>query len=217
MFEVKQVIEGKIFIHHQRDEMLTVFHRYELPRQYFECFINAQNFTGHFVNVHCQPADEVRVVYIQKNGQNKIIAMWNHTQQVLHLYPSTIIFSRWSWMHRVIPNLIKTIAISLILLTGFFFLVSASFERAVRDATLFSFWGLLLASILVGLPMLIFYRHRQAQTQELLHLLFPLSSAHLLDMEKLNPPSRIYPLAKPVESLTNTSISSPDNIRKLYK
>lgn len=119
-------------------------------------------------------------------------------------------------MHRVIPNLIKTIAISLILLTGFFFLVSASFERAVRDATLFSFWGLLLASILVGLPMLIFYRHRQAQTQELLHL-FPLSSAHLLDMEKLNPPSRIYPLAKPVESLTNTSISSPDNIRKLYK
>ena len=113
-------------------------------------------------------------------------------------------------------NLIKTIAISLILLTGFFFLVSASFERAVRDATLFSFWGLLLASILVGLPMLIFYRHRQAQTQELLHL-FPLSSAHLLDMEKLNPPSRIYPLAKPVESLTNTSISSPDNIRKLYK
>lgn len=49
MFEVKQVIEGKIFIHHRRDEMLTVFHRHEVPAQYFEYFINAQNFTGHFV------------------------------------------------------------------------------------------------------------------------------------------------------------------------
>jgi len=216
MFEVKQVIEGKIFIHHRCDEMLTVFHRYELPAQYFECFINAQNFTGHFVEIHAQPADEVRVVYIQKNDQNKIIAMLNHTQQVLHLYPQAVIFSRWSWMHRVIPNLIKIIIVSLILLTGLFFLVSASFERSVQDATLFSFGGLLFALILIGLPMLIFYRHRQAQTQELLHL-FPLSSAHLLDMEKLNPPSRIYPLAKPVESLTNTPISSPDNNRKLYK
>src|SRR5690606_12689802 len=112
MFEVKQVIEGKIFIHHRCDEMLTVFHRYELPAQYFECFINAQNFTGHFVEIHAQPADEVRVVYIQKNDQNKIIAMLNHTQQVLHLYPQAVIFSRWSWMHRVIPNLIKIIIIS---------------------------------------------------------------------------------------------------------
>jgi len=57
MFEVKQVIEGKIFIHHRRDEMLTVFHRHEVPAQYFECFINAQNFTGHFVEIHAQPAD----------------------------------------------------------------------------------------------------------------------------------------------------------------
>jgi len=216
MFEVKQVIEGKIFIHHRRDEMLTVFHRHEVPAQYFECFINAQNFTGHFVEVHVQPADQVRVIYIQKNGQNKIIAMLNHTQQVLHLHPSAIIFSRWSWMHRVIPNLIKIIALSLILLTGFFFLVTASFERAAQDATLFSFRGLLLASILVGLPMFAFYSYRRAQTRKLLHL-FALSPEHLLDMEKLNPPSRIYPLAKPVELLTNTSISNPDNIRKLYK
>ena len=142
--------------------------------------------------------------------------MLNHTQQVLHLHPSAIIFSRWSWMHRVIPNLIKIIGVSLILLTGFFFLVSASFERAVQDATLFSFWGLLLTLIFAGLPMLAFYAYRQAQTRKLLHL-FALSPQHLLDMEKLNPPSRIYPLAKPVELLTNTSISSPDNIKKLYK
>lgn len=119
-------------------------------------------------------------------------------------------------MHRVIPNLIKIIGVSLILLTGFFFLVSASFERAVQDAILFSFWGLLLTLIFAGLPMLAFYAYRQAQTRKLLHL-FALSPQHLLDMEKLNPPSRIYPLAKPVELLTNTSISSPDNIKKLYK
>jgi len=65
-------------------------------------------------------------------------------------------------MHRVIPNLIKIIGVSLILLTGFFFLVSASFERAVQDTTLFSFWGLLLTLIFAGLPMLAFYAYRQA-------------------------------------------------------
>ena len=37
MFEVKQMIEGKIFIHHRRDEMLTLFHRHEVLGQYFKC------------------------------------------------------------------------------------------------------------------------------------------------------------------------------------
>lgn len=62
MFEPKQIIEGKIFIHHRRDEMLAIFNQYELPGCYFECFINAQNFIGHFVEVVAEPADHVRVI-----------------------------------------------------------------------------------------------------------------------------------------------------------
>lgn len=107
MFEVKQVIEGKIFIHHRRDEMLTVFHRHEVPAQYFECFINAQNFTEHFVEIHAQPADQVRVVYIKKNSIHQIIALLNQSQYVLHLHPLTLILGKWSFRHRVLPNTLK--------------------------------------------------------------------------------------------------------------
>jgi hypothetical protein len=88
MFEPKQIIEGKIFIHYRRDEMLAIFSQYELPGCYFECLINAQNFTGHFVEVVAEPADHVRVIYIQKHGKNKIIALYNQTQQVIHLHPN---------------------------------------------------------------------------------------------------------------------------------
>lgn len=110
MFAAKQVIEGKIFIHHRRDKMLTVFHRHEVPAQYFECFINAQNFTGHFVEIHAQPADQVRVVYIKKNSTHQIIAMLNQSQYVLHLHPLTLILGKWSFRHRVLPNTLKIFA-----------------------------------------------------------------------------------------------------------
>ncbi|WP_165541276.1 hypothetical protein [Acinetobacter sp. ANC 4862] len=93
MFEPKQVIEGKIFIHQRRDELLHVASKRYLPGCYFECFIGAKNFTGHFVEVHCQPADEVHVIYMQKNSKNKIIALFNQTQQVIHLHPMNLIFS----------------------------------------------------------------------------------------------------------------------------
>src|SRR5690606_3502788 len=73
---------------------------------------------------------------IQKNGQTKTIAMLNHTHQVLYLHLTIIIFSRWIWLYRVIPSLLKIIAVSLMLLSGFFFLVTASFELAVHDTTL---------------------------------------------------------------------------------
>ena len=56
MFESKQLIEGKIFIHQRRDEPLP-YSRYSFPACYFECFINAQNFAGHFIEVHAEPAD----------------------------------------------------------------------------------------------------------------------------------------------------------------
>jgi len=56
MFESKQLIEGKIFIHQRRDEPLQ-YSRYSFPACYFECFINAQNFAGHFIEVHTEPAD----------------------------------------------------------------------------------------------------------------------------------------------------------------
>lgn len=55
MFEPKQIIEGKIFIHYRRHEMLAIFSQYELPGCYFEYLINTQNFTGHFVEVVADP------------------------------------------------------------------------------------------------------------------------------------------------------------------
>ena len=81
MFELKKVIEGKIFIHQRRDESLQYSHS-SLPACYFECFIHAQNFTDHFIEVHAEPADLVRVIYIKKKDVNKIIAMLNQTQQI---------------------------------------------------------------------------------------------------------------------------------------
>lgn len=154
MFEVKQVIEGKIFIHHRRDEMLTVFHRHEVPAQYFECFINAQNFTGHFVEIHAQPADQVRVVYIKKNSTHQIIAMLNQSQYVLHLHPLTLILGKWSFRHRVLPNTLKIFA-GLFALLFILFFSYRLFSRSVpahhhlaRLHSIHSFWATVIFAVL---------------------------------------------------------------------
>ena len=106
MFESKQLIEGKIFIHQRRDEPLP-YSRYSFPACYFECFINAQNFAGHFIEVHAEPADLVRAIYFENNGKNQIIAMLNQTQQIVHLHPQNLIFGYWSFKHRVLPNALQ--------------------------------------------------------------------------------------------------------------
>jgi len=135
MFESQQVIEGEIFIHYRRQEMLSIFNRHELPAVYFECFIETQNFYGHFVDVHAVSSDWVRAIYIQKKGQNKIIALFNHTQNVVHLHPNHMIFSRWSIIHKGIPNMIYVFGLSVVLLLLFF-----SFERTDRCPSICRIW-----------------------------------------------------------------------------
>lgn len=164
MCAVKLVSEGKIFIHHQRDEMLTVFHRYELPGQYFECFINAQNFTGHFVEIHAQPADQVRVVYIEKNGTHQIIAMLNQSQHVMHLHPLTLIWGKWSFIHRVLPNALKIFAGLFALLFILFSATAFSADQfqlitILRDCIQFTVFGLLLFLLCFVLPFVLPYAY----------------------------------------------------------
>lgn len=199
MFEPKQIIGGKIFIHYRRDEMLAIFSQYELPGCYFECLINTQNFTGHFVEVVAEPADHIRVIYIQKHGKNKIIALYNQTQQVIHLHPKQIIFSRWSLLHKGIPNLIYVFCFSIILLFLFFALVAVSnhqfhFFTVFLDALQFSGFGLLLWIFGFICPFVIpFYAFKRIHSLKLLYQL-QLNDKQILHMEKLNPQNRIYHL-----------------------
>ena len=198
MFEPKQIIEGKIFIHHRRDEPL-LYSRISLPACYFECFINAQNFSGHFIEVHAKPADQVRIIYIQKNDQNKIIAMLNQTQQIVHLHPQHLIFGFWSLKHRVLSNMLQLLGFVFALLFIFFSLAAFSvghfqLSNVILDALMLCLIGLGLFTIGFVLPFAIPYLCWQRyQTMKLLRLL-DLSPEQILKMEKLNPQSRIYHL-----------------------
>ncbi len=217
MFESKYIIEGKIFIHHRRDALLTVFHRYELPAIYFECFMNAQNFNGHFVEVHAEPSDWVRAIYIEKHGKNKIIAFYNLTQQVIHLHPREMIFGHWSMLHRVLPIFIQIFATSLILLFLLFSFVRPpaepiQFLHILYDAVKFSLSGIGLFVIGFVLPFVFpCFLFRRSQTLDLLHLL-NLSNEQILAMEKRAPQSRIYTL----QHLQPQKMTTISNI-KTYK
>lgn len=199
MFEPKQIIEGEIFVHHQRDEMLMIHSRYELPALYFECFIHGQNFHGHFVDVIAEPADHVRIIYIHKHGKNKIIALYNQTLQVVHLHPKHIIFSRWSLLHKGLTNLIYVFCLSVILRFVFFTPVAVSnhqfhFFTVLLDALQFAGFGLLLWIFGFICPFVVpFFAFKSIQSLKLLHQL-ELNDKQILYMEKLNPQNRIYDL-----------------------
>lgn len=198
MFEPKQMLEGKIFIHQRWDKPLQ-YSRNSFPACYFECFINAKNFSGHFIEVHAEPADQVRVIYIQKNGQNKIIAMFNQTRQIVHLHPQNLIFSVWSLKYRILPNALKLFGFLFALLTLFFFLAAFSvghvqLGNVILDAFMLCLMGLGLFTVGFVLPFAVPYLYWQRnQTMKLLGWL-DLSSEQILEMEKLNPQSRIYDL-----------------------
>ncbi|MCO8072247.1 hypothetical protein NI470_01435 [Acinetobacter lwoffii] len=197
MFAAKQVIEGKIFIHHRRDKMLTVFHRHEVPAQYFECFINAQNFTGHFVEIHAQPADQVRVVYIKKNSTHQIIAMLNQSQYVLHLHPLTLILGKWSFRHRVLPNTLKIFAGLFALLFILFSATAFSADQfqlttILRDCIQFTVFGLLLFLLCFVLPFVLPYAYfLHVRTLRLLKML-NINTEQVAQIEKLKSQSGIY-------------------------
>ena len=199
MFQPKQVIEGKIFIHQRRDELLHVASKRYLPGCYFECFIGAKNFTGHFVEVHCQPADEVRVIYMQKNSKNKIIALFNQTQQVIHLHPMNLIFSTWSLQHRLLPNILKLLSLLFILIFGLFALAAFSVDqfllnKVISDTLIFTLIGFVLFTVGFVLPIGLPYMHiRLYRTLKLLKML-DLTMDQILRMEKMNPQNGIYHL-----------------------
>lgn len=198
MSEPKQVIEGKIFIHQRRDEPLQ-YSRSSLPACYFECFIHAQNFTGHFLEVHAEPADSVRIIYIEKNGVNKIIAMLNQTQQIVHLHPQNVIFGYWSLKHRVLSNALQLFGFVFALLTFFFSLAAFSVDhfhlgKVMLDALMLCLMGLGLFTIGFALPFALLYLCWQHyQTMKLLRSL-DLNPEQILEMEKQNPQNRIYHL-----------------------
>ncbi len=75
MFEVKQVIEGKIFIHHRRDEMLSVFHQHEVPRDIQNVLSMLKILPDILSKTMLNQQIRVWVVYIKKNSTHQIIAM----------------------------------------------------------------------------------------------------------------------------------------------
>ncbi|WP_407307018.1 hypothetical protein [Acinetobacter sp.] len=190
MFEPKHMIEGKIFIHQRRDELLHIVHTLYRPGCCFECFMGSQNFVGHFIELHCEPADLVRVIYIKQHNKNKIIAMLNQTQQILHLHPLNIVFSRWSYIHYVLPNLLQVFGFCFGLLFAFFTLAAVSLEQfqlstVFIDTVQFCGAGLLLFTLFFVLPIALPYLYFQRnQTLKILSLL-DLDTRRILKIEKL--------------------------------
>ena len=50
MQSIMHVLEGKIFVHHRRNEILKIIRGGYEYGCYFECFIGAKNFIGHFMS-----------------------------------------------------------------------------------------------------------------------------------------------------------------------
>ncbi|MCL6249076.1 hypothetical protein M5F00_14550 [Acinetobacter sp. ANC 4945] len=99
-------IQGKIYIHSRQPSKLSWGLQKPIESVYFQCFIQSQLFSGNFCAVHCQPADQIRAIYIEKNQQKTIVGLCNCTQQILHLHPRRLMFSHIS-MPRLFSNFLQ--------------------------------------------------------------------------------------------------------------
>ena len=112
-------IQGKIYIHSIQPSKLSWGLHRPIESVYFQCFIQSQLFSGNFCAVHCQPADQIRAIYIEKNQQQKIVGLYNCTQQILHLHPRRLMFSHIS-IPRLFSNFLQLSGFLLIFLLCIF-------------------------------------------------------------------------------------------------
>ncbi|OOV79564.1 hypothetical protein [Acinetobacter sp. ANC 5600] len=125
----------------------------------FQYFIQSQLFSGNFCAVHCQPADQIRAIYIEKNQQQKIVGLYNCTQQILHLHPRRLMFPHIS-MPRLFSNVLQLSGFLLIFLLCIFSLSSwfnSSFHplSVTTDALYFTaVLGLILILCICTVPLL---------------------------------------------------------------
>ena len=92
-----EYIEGKIFIHSRYSGTINWGLHQPVDSIAFNCFIQNQNFNGNFCGLHCNPADQIRAIYIEVNQKKIIIGLYNTTQRILHLHPKRKIYPRLSW------------------------------------------------------------------------------------------------------------------------
>lgn len=123
-------IQGKIYIHSRQPSELSWGLQKPIESVYFQCFIQNQLFSGNFCAVHCQPADLIRAIYIEKNQQQKIVGLYNCTQQILLLHPRRLMFSHIS-MPRLFSNFLQLIGFLLIFYCAF----SASVHGSIHHFT----------------------------------------------------------------------------------
>ncbi|MEN8992633.1 hypothetical protein [Acinetobacter cumulans] len=118
---------------------------------YFQCFIQRQLFSGNFCAVHCQPADQIRAIYIEKNQQQKIVGLYNCTQQILHLHPRRLMFSHIS-IPRLFSNFLQLTDFLLIFLLCIFSIgawLNSSFHLLSVAADALYFTAILISLILI--------------------------------------------------------------------
>ncbi|WP_180128752.1 MULTISPECIES: hypothetical protein [unclassified Acinetobacter] len=145
-------IQGKIYIHSRQPSELSWGLQKPIESVYFQCFIQNQLFSGNFCAVHYQPADLIRAIYIEKNQQQKIVGLYNCTQQILHLHPRRLMFSHIS-IPRFFRNFLQLTGFLLIFLLCIFSIgawLNSSFHllSVATDALYFT-------AILIGLILIL--------------------------------------------------------------
>ncbi|WP_180023944.1 hypothetical protein [Acinetobacter sp. YH1901134] len=144
-------IQGKIYIHSRQPSELSWRLQKPIESINFQYFIQSQLFSGNFCAVHCQPADQIRAIYIEKNQQQKIVGLYNCTQQILHLHPRRLMFPHIS-MPRLFSNVLQLSGFLLIFLLCIFSLSSwlnSSFHLLSVAADALYFTAILVGLILI--------------------------------------------------------------------
>ncbi|WP_374666924.1 hypothetical protein [Acinetobacter sp.] len=147
-------IQGKIFIHSRRSSSLSWGLQKPADSIYFECFIQNQKFNGNFCGLHCHPADQIRALYTEDDQQKTIIALYNCTQQILHLHPKRRLYPQISWSMLWI-NILQLSGFLMLFLFGVFRFsawqnASFHFSNVITDTIYFS---TILVSIILILSL----------------------------------------------------------------
>ena len=127
------------------------------------------------------------------NNKNKIIALYNLSQNDVYLNHKARIFSKWSIIHRHIPMLLIGFSTLVFIFSALFYVVTWNYYQAFIDSMHFSLFGLVLVITFIGLPFTFFKVYQSAKTINILRQL-NVSEQYWLDMEKANPLNRVFHL-----------------------
>lgn len=144
-------IQGKIFIHFRRASTLSWGLQKPADSIYFECLIQNQKFNGNFCGLHCHPVDQIRALYTEDDQQKTIIALYNCTQQILHLHLKRRLYPQISWPMLWI-NILQLSGFLMFFLFGVFSFsawLNASFQFFTIMSDTLYFTAILVSIILI--------------------------------------------------------------------